>query len=101
MVSVHAMIRAFVGLYWSIAAKFWPIYNDFEDKQMELKRDRMKSYIDRFESNEKLSEKEATILLNQMESADDELHQLRKKFISNLKNILPSVKILKLKKDYN
>ena len=80
------------------SAKFWPIYNDFEDKQMELKRDRMKSYVDRFESSEKLSEKEATTLLNQMESADDELHQLRKKFISNLKTILPSVKILKLKK---
>ena len=33
-----------------------------------------------------------------MESTEDELDQLKKKFVSNLKGILPSTKILKLKK---
>lgn len=80
------------------AAKFWPIYNEFEEKQMNLRKEKMKSYINRFDSADKLSEKEATTLLNQMENTDDEMHQLRKKFIGNLKTILPSVKILKLKK---
>jgi hypothetical protein len=39
-----------------------------------------------------------------MESSEEELHQLRKKFISNLKSVIPAVKILKLKKaeeDFN
>jgi hypothetical protein len=33
-----------------------------------------------------------------MESTEDELYQLKKKFVANLKGILPSTKILKLKK---
>jgi hypothetical protein len=51
-----------------------------------------------------VSEKEAATLLSQMESSEEELHQLRKKFISNLKSVIPAVKILKLKKaeeDFN
>jgi hypothetical protein len=33
-----------------------------------------------------------------MESTEDELYQLKKKFISNLKGIISPIKILKLKK---
>jgi hypothetical protein len=39
-----------------------------------------------------------------MENTEDELYQLRKKFIANLKGVLPSVKIIQLKKaedDFN
>ncbi len=60
----------------------------------------------RFESGEveKMSDKEATNFLNQMENTEDEMYQLRKKFVSNLKDILPPIKIIKLKKveeDFN
>ena len=53
---------------------------------------------------DKLSEKDATALLNQIEDNEEDLFNLRKKFIINLKDILPSVKIIKLKKaeeDFN
>lgn len=82
------------------AAKFWPVYNTFEDKQMEIRKQKMKSYKGRKEENslDNISEKEASSLLSQMESTDDDMYQLRKKFISNLKDIIPAVKILKLKK---
>jgi hypothetical protein len=56
------------------------------------------------ENFDTVSEKEAATLLSQMESSEEELHQLRKKFISNLKSVIPAVKILKLKKaeeDFN
>jgi len=53
--------------------------------------------MDRIDSD-KLTEKEAITLLSQMESTEDELFQLRKKFVANLKGVLPAVKILKLKK---
>jgi hypothetical protein len=33
-----------------------------------------------------------------MESTEDELYQLRKKFIGNLKGVLTPIKIIKLKK---
>lgn len=82
------------------AAKFWPLYNAYEDKQSEIRKQKLKSYSDRTDENfiDKLSEKEASSLLAQMESADDDLYDLKKKFISNLKNVLPAAKILKLKK---
>ena len=88
------------------SAKFWPLYNAFDEKQSEIRRTKMKSYLDRMDSEnfENVSEKEAATLLSQMESSEEELHQLRKKFISNLKSVIPAVKILKLKKaeeDFN
>jgi hypothetical protein len=80
------------------AEKFWPLYNSFEEKQMELRKNKMKNYLDRAENTEKLTEKEAASLISQIQNTEDELHQIKKKFIVNLKNVLPSVKILKLKK---
>ncbi|MEO0037753.1 MAG: hypothetical protein RIQ59_964 [Bacteroidota bacterium] len=82
------------------AAKFWPVFNAFEDKQKEIKKQKNRAFIDRTEDNslDKLSEKDAAALLTQMESAEDELYQLKKKFVANLKGVIPSVKILKLKR---
>ncbi len=82
------------------ASKFWPIYNAFDDKQFELRHQKMKSFKARMddEALDKMSEKEAAALLAQMENNEDELCQLRKKFIANLKGILPAKKIIKLKK---
>ena len=87
------------------ASKFWPIYNAFEDKQFELRHQKMKAFKERMDSDlDKMSEKEASALLAQMESNEDELYQIRKKFIVSLKGVLPPVKIIKLKKaedDFN
>ena len=81
------------------AAKFWPLYNAYDDKQKELRQDKLRSYMDRLDDNiDKMNDKEATDLLNKMESAEDELYQLRKKFVASLKGILSPVKIIKLKK---
>jgi len=87
------------------AAKFWPLYNAYDDKQFELRHNKMKAYKGRMEADlYKMSEKEASSLLTQIENNEDELYQIRKKFITSLKGILPSVKIIKLKKaedDFN
>jgi len=82
------------------ASRFWPIYNVFDEKQFELRHQKMKSIKDRLEeeSIEKMSEKEATALLTQMESNEDELYITRKKFIASLKGIIPPIKIIKLKR---
>jgi len=82
------------------ATKFWPLYNEFEEKQNQIRREKLKAHLNRIDNADfdNLSEKEATTLLAQMESSEDELHLLRKKFIANLKNVLPATKILKLKK---
>lgn len=88
------------------AAKFWPMYNSFDDKQFELRHQKMKAFKARMndEALDKMSEKEASALLAQMENNEDELYQLRKKFIDNLQGVLSPIKIIKLKKaedDFN
>jgi Spy/CpxP family protein refolding chaperone len=88
------------------AQKFWPIYNSFDDKQAELRHEKMRAILDRFEPGnvDKLSEKEASTLLTQMETVEESLFTLRKKFIKDLQGVLSAKKIIKLKKaeeDFN
>jgi Spy/CpxP family protein refolding chaperone len=88
------------------AAKFWPIYNAFDDKQFELRHQKMKAFKARMNDDalDKMSEKEASALLAQMENNEDELYQLRKKFMANLQGVLSPIKIIKLRKaedDFN
>jgi len=82
------------------ATKFWPLFNAFEDKQQDIKKQKLKGYLDRTNDDaiDKLSEKEAGTLLAQMESTEDELYQLKKKFVANLKGVISPIKILKLRR---
>lgn len=106
---IRAMKVGFITIELALttdeAAKFWPIYNAYDDKQFEIRHQKMKAFKQRMDADlDKMSEKEVSALLAQMENTEDELCQIRKKFINNLKGILPSVKIIKLKKaedDFN
>ncbi len=82
------------------AAKFWPLFNAFEDKQQEIRQQKVKGHLGKMDGDsfDKLSDKEASTLLNQMESSEEELYQAKKKFIASLKGIISPVKILKLRK---
>lgn len=95
-----AFITNNVSLTASEAEKFWPIYNAFEEKQFELKHIKSISYVKKMdaESLSKMSDKEALLILSRIEANEEELFQLRKKLIVNLKSILSPVKIIKLKK---
>lgn len=88
------------------AQKFWPIYNAFDENQSDLRHEKMKAILDRFqpENVTKLSEKEASVLLIQMEKIEENLFTLKKKFIKDLQEIISAKKIIKLKKaeeDFN
>jgi hypothetical protein len=88
------------------AERFWPIYKTFDDKQFELRHQKMKTYMRRMNdgSLDQITEKEANTFLAQIEDTEEELFLLRKKFMQNVKKILPAVKIVKLKKaeeDFN
>jgi Spy/CpxP family protein refolding chaperone len=101
---IKAMKVAFItnelALTSEEATKFWPLFNAFEEKQQEIKKQKLKGYLNRVDDDsfDNLSEKDATTILAQMESKEDELYQLKKKFISNLKGVISPIKILKLKK---
>ncbi len=88
------------------AEKFWPIYNAFDDKQFELRHEKMKMIKNKLEAEsvDNLTDKQALAILNQIDDVEDELYQTRKKFIASLKTVLSPTKILKLKKaedDFN
>ena len=88
------------------AQKFWPIYNAFDENQAELRHEKMRSILDRFKPGnvEKLSEKDASNSLAQMEKIEEDLFNLKKKFIKDLQSVISAKKIIKLKKaeeDFN
>ena len=80
--------------------KFWPIYNAFDDKEFEIRHGKMRKIVKQIDSDglESISEKEAQNLISQMESHDDELHTLKKKYIQDLQKVLSAKKIILLKK---
>ena len=82
------------------ATRFWPIYNAFEDKQNEIRFNRMRAFKNRMDDDAiyKLSEKEATLLLAQTQNNEEDLYQNQKNFINNLNGVISPIKILKLKK---
>lgn len=106
---IKALKTAFITTELSLSseesAKFWPIYNAFDDKQFELRHNKMKSLVNKLKNSiDTMSEKEALIVLNQLEDYDDELLENRKKLVSSLKQVISPIKILKLKKaedDFN
>lgn len=101
-----AFLTTELKLTASESEKFWPVYNTFDDKQFELRHQKMKAYMRKMNdgSIEKMTEKEAIAFLDQIENTEEELFLLRKKFIINVKKILPATKIIQLKKseeDFN
>ncbi|MGL2993453.1 sensor of ECF-type sigma factor [Flavobacterium sp. TSSA_36] len=82
------------------AEKFWPVYNAYDDKQFEVRHQKMRTYAKKLNdgSLDSMSDKEALSFLNQIENTDEEQYLLRKKFNTAIRNILPPTKILKLRK---
>ena len=95
-----AFLTSELNLTSDEAEKFWPVYNAYDDKQVELSHQKMKTYARKLNdgSLDNMSDREALAFLNQIESTDEEQYVIRKKFNSALRNILPPTKILKLRK---
>ena len=86
--------------------KFWPVYNAYEEKQYKIRHDKMRAIVRKIDEvgPDKMSEKDALSYLDQLEDADEELFNLRKKLVADLKPIIGPARILKLKKaeeDFN
>lgn len=93
-------INSELNLTTSEAEKFWPIYNEYEDNQFQIRHKKNKVYKNLLTDDylNKITEKEASILLSEIENTDEEIFLIRKKLKTNLKNVISSIKILKLKK---
>ncbi|SFQ40447.1 hypothetical protein SAMN05444144_10445 [Flavobacterium akiainvivens] len=86
--------------------KFWPVYNVYEEKQWQIRHDKMRPIIKKIDEVgfDKVNEKDAAAYLEKLQDAEEELLTLRNKLISDLKPIIGSARLLKLKKaedDFN
>lgn len=107
---IQSMKVAFITTELNLSAKeaqrFWPVYNSFDDKQYEIRHDKMtlcKVHLNDAAMS-KLSDKEAASLLDKMENSEEDLYALRTKYSKDLREILTPTKILLLRKaedDFN
>lgn len=81
------------------AQKFWPLFNKFDDKHTEFfKQKKQMMQALRKSENENISEKELQNLLNNSEDVENKLQENRKIFIKSLQGIIPTQKIILLRK---
>ena len=80
------------------AEKFWPIYNEHERSMMKIRRELRSKSKFRPDSTEKLSDEEANKLIENILSMKTAELTFQKELISNLKGVVPPVKILKLER---
>jgi len=95
-----AFITEELNLTPSEAEKFWPIYNAHEGKMEELrKKERQEIFQSlRGERLETLSDEQANVLIERGLKLKEQEFELNKELIKNLKGVIPSKKILMLKR---
>jgi Skp family chaperone for outer membrane proteins len=86
--------------------KFWPVYNAYEEKIYAIRHDRLRPLFKQLKDGalDKMSEKEARVYLDKFQAADEEQFNLRRKMVNDLRPVIGSVKMIKLKKvedDFN
>jgi len=91
-----AFITEKLSLTTEEAQQFWPIYNDFDEKTHDLKRQDLRKIREGMRKDN-LSDSEANDLLEQFMAVEDKLHKAKKQLVNDLKGVLPSKKIIALK----
>ncbi|GAB5564538.1 MAG: hypothetical protein Wins2KO_16010 [Winogradskyella sp.] len=89
-----AFITERLNLTSEEAEKFWPIYNEIEEKKHELREKSSLKKIGKRPAD--MTEAEADILLQEMLKMKDERHALDKELISKLSDVISSKKIIAL-----
>jgi hypothetical protein len=78
------------------AKAFWPVYNEYDAKRHDLKKSFKESGDYHKTDIDKLTEKEATQILDNQIIEAQKFLDLRKEYHAKFKSVLPAVKILKL-----
>lgn len=80
------------------AEKFWPVFNQFEERQFELHKQKRQLMIKlKPENTKNLSDKEMTALMDDDDRLETEIQSNKKKLAKDLQGIIPNQKILMLK----
>ncbi len=91
-----AFITERLDLSQKEAQKFWPIYNAFENENMNLKRQSFEGRKNIDFTN--LKDEDALYLLNDMRAVENKKTTLKNKFIDDLLKIISAKKIILLVK---
>ena len=78
------------------AQNFWPIYNLFEDKLNQIRRNDERAIRDAMKK-ENLTEKDAQDVINQYIAIEDKKHSAKQQLIKDLGKVIDPQKIIKLK----
>lgn len=80
------------------AQKFWPIFNQFDERQLEFhKQKRQLMHKLRPENAADLSDKETAALMEQDDKLESDIQENRRKLTKDLQGVIPNQKILMLK----
>ncbi len=94
-----AYITEKLALTPSEAEKFWPVYNNFDDKFHDLrKKERSEIFQKLHDGLDNLNDAEANALIDKSLSFESEELALRKQMIAELRNVISPKKIIILKK---
>lgn len=84
------------------AEKFWPIYNSFDEKFHDIRRqERNEIYKKLRDGLETISDAEANTLIDYSLSLESQTLELKKQMISELRKVISPKKIIHLKKTEN
>ena len=92
-----AFITEKLSLTADEAAKFWPIYNEFEAKRNKIKSEDLRAVKMKMRNNPDMSDKEADELLEILIKAENDLHAAKLKLVKDLKTVLSAKKIIRLR----
>jgi hypothetical protein len=77
------------------AEKFWPLYNDYQDRKNKIQVERVQMTRTVVQNGANMSDKELTELGDKYFGLEIKEADLSKEFYNNMKGILPPLKILK------
>ncbi|MBO3116051.1 hypothetical protein J4050_04790 [Winogradskyella sp. DF17] len=80
------------------ATKFWPVYNAFEDRVEAVRTGDLRTIKTKMRQNPDMSNNEADKLLEDLIKAEDEMYQAKVDLMNNLKGVISSKKIIRLKR---
>lgn len=95
-----AHITEQLDLTSSEAEKFWPVYNEFDKKLMDLRQKDRINFKGKLRNGDidTLTDEEANILIDKILVMKTSELEYRKELVVNLKEVLPPKKIIKLYK---
>ena len=79
------------------AQGFWPIYNAYEKTVENIKSKEIRPVKMQMRQNPDMTEDEANQLISKLIKAEEHMLEAKIKLVTDLKKVIPSVKILKLR----